>query len=834
MIRLTLAQMRLSLGRLIPAGLAIVLGTAFVAATLIAGNVMTSSAYDQVTAQYASADLVVTDATGGLDADSLATVRGTEGVTAAAPLMTTWVAVGAGSNATGQLVVPAAQDSALSPLTIATGRAPTGPDEIALPADTAERIGASVGQTVRVEHGWDESGEPQTSGATLVGLVADPHAAWTMWGSAGLATVDTVAGWSGSDDPTFDAILVATPDPAATTAALHAALGDGPLVRPRQDVAAEQVASLTEGSNVLVMVVLAFAAIALLVAGLVIANTFQVLVAQRTRTLALLRCVGARRRQLRSSVLIEGTLLGLTASVVGVLLGIGLGQAALVALGRLSMGIPLPDVVPLSIWVVVAPLLVGTAVTVGASFVPARAAGAVAPVAALRPADAPSVRRGAGRIRLACALLLTVGGAALLVLATVASVQAGDFENAAVWLGLGMLGGALSFVGVLIGAVLWMPRVVSGLGAPLGRLGAAAQLAAANTLRNPRRTAATSAALLIGVTLVVTMSTGAATARHSLDTMLDEQYSVDLSVAALADDGDASAAALAGSVLPAVTAVEGVAQAVPVRGTVATIEGTSMVLLAVTPEQARLVLHDTAQSEAIARGDAVVPDAMAATGEITASLGSAKATVDAVGGWGQSGSALVPIQTLDRLDPDAPVTQVWAQLASGASATQVLVDVQDAIGDQQVWVVSGAAERQQYQRVIDVMLAIVVALLAVAVVIALIGVANTLSLSVLERRRESATLRSLGMTRRQLRGSLAVEGVLVALVGTGTGIVLGLLYGWAGSLIIFGPVEGTRLAVPWADLLGVLAVAVAAGALASALPARSAVRTPPVAALAVE
>lgn len=834
MIRLTLAQMRLSLGRLVPAGLAIVLGTAFVAATLIAGNVMTRSAYDQVTAQYASADLVVSDASGGLNARSLQTVRSTEGVTSAEPVLTTWVQVGTGSRATSQLLVPTAADASLSPLTIASGRAPAGPDELALPADTAERIGASVGAPVRVEYGYDESGKPMASDATLVGLVADPHSAWTMWGSAGLATLDTVAGWSGSDDPSYDAILVSTPDPAATTAALDAALGDGPLVRARDTVAAEQVASLTEGSNLLVMVVLAFAAIALLVAGLVIANTFQVLVAQRTRTLALLRCVGARRRQLRAAVLFEGMLLGVVASVVGVLLGIGLGQAALVGLGRLSMGIPIPDVVPLSIWVVLAPLLVGTAVTVGASFVPARAAGAVAPVAALRPADAPSARRGAGRIRLAFALLLTVGGAGLLALATAASVQAEDFSNAVVWLGLGILGSALSFVGVLIGAVLWMPRVVSGLGAPLGRLGAAAQLAAANTLRNPRRTAATSAALLIGVTLVVTMSTGAATARRSLDTMLDEQYPVDLAVIAMADDGDAAAAPLATGVLPAVTGVEGIDQAVPVHGTVATVAGTSMVVLAVTPEQAQLVLHDAALAQAVAQGQAVVPDTVTTGADIALAAGSSRVTVDSVGGWGQPGSMLVPLATLRSLDPEAPVTQVWAQLASGVNATQVQGDVQDAMGNEQVLVSSGAAERQQYQRVIDVMLAVVVALLAVAVVIALIGVANTLSLSVLERRRESATLRSLGMTRRQLRGSLAVEGVLVALVGTTTGIALGLLYGWAGSLIIFGPVEGTRLSIPWADLLGIVAVAVAAGALASALPARSAVRTPPVAALGVE
>ncbi|NTW40265.1 MAG: ABC transporter permease, partial [Cellulomonadaceae bacterium] len=148
---------------------------------------------------------------------------------------------------------------------------------------------------------------------------------------------------------------------------------------------------------------------------------------------------------------------------------------------------------------------------------------------------------------------------------------------------------------------------------------------------------------------------------------------------------------------------------------------------------------------------------------------------------------------------------------------------------------SGAAvERAFYQRVVDTLLAVVVGLLAVAVVIALVGVANTLSLSVIERRRESATLRAIGLTRRQLRGTLAIEGLLVAGVGAVAGAALGTVYGWAGARTLLGQVSPVGLTVPWRDLALVILVALAAGLLASVLPARHAVRTPPVEALAAE
>jgi len=196
--------------------------------------------------------------------------------------------------------------------------------------------------------------------------------------------------------------------------------------------------------------------------------------------------------------------------------------------------------------------------------------------------------------------------------------------------------------------------------------------------------------------------------------------------------------------------------------------------------------------------------------------------------------SLVTPATLDALDPHAPVSMVWVRLEPDADAALVLQDVRAALPDTAAEVSSAGAQRATYERVVDTLLAVVVGLLGVAVVIALIGVANTLSLSVLERRRESATLRAIGLSRRQLRWMLAVEGMLIAGVGAILGAGLGLLYGWAGSVVLFGEIGDVVLVVPWLDLAIVLVVALGAGLLASVLPGRAAARTSPVAALAVD
>ncbi|TQL03637.1 ABC transporter permease [Cellulomonas sp. SLBN-39] len=847
MLRLTLAQMRRSLGRLTAAAVAIVLGTAFVAATLIAGDVMTRTAYDAVTATYGDADLVVRQDS-SLTQEQVEAMRAADGVVAVDPMVVGWVQLALGGRSTTERLLVVPSDPRLASLEVSEGAVPAGPDEVALPVATLERLDAALGDTVRVD--WtewsDDEPEAQVAQVRVVGVVDDPAQAWARYGGAGLAPEASVLTWSGWSELegayATEAVVAAAPGAVETArAALVAAAAPDAQVVTRDEAAAASVESLADGTNVMVSVVLAFASIALLVAALVISNTFQVLVAQRTRTLALLRCVGARRAQLRASVLLEAGLLGLAASGLGVLVGIGLTAGALAVLARVDVGVPLPTTVSVTAVAVLVPLAVGTLVTVLAALVPARAATRVAPVAALRPSDAPAVGARSGRVRLVLSLLLSVGGAAGM-LAAVALARLGAVDEMAT-LGLGILGGAASFVGVVLGAVFWVPKVVAGIGRLVQGSSPSARIAAANTVRNPRRTAATSTALLIGVTLVVMMSTGAASARSSLAQDLDQRYPVDVLLEGL-DPESGRTDVIDPAVLRAVAAVDGVRDLVPVRQASVTAESTDGstwdgVVFAIDPQDARRVVGNEPVLDALAADVVVLPDDAGVGGDVTVSgrdqsweltgAGTTLRTAGAPTSVGWVGEA-----AMDRLAPDATETLAFVSLDAGANAGEVQQAVQDAVGDAAVSVVSPAAERAVYEQVINTMLAVVVGLLGVAVVIALVGVANTLSLSVIERRRESATLRAIGLSRRGLRWMLAVEGMLIAGVGALLGTALGLFYGWAGAATVFGTISDLTLAVPWLDLALVMVVALAAGLLASVLPGRSAARTPPVAALAVD
>ncbi|GIG39589.1 FtsX-like permease family protein [Cellulomonas phragmiteti] len=861
MLRLTLAQMRRSLGRLVAAGVAILLGSAFVTATLTAGDVITRGGYDAMTATYGDADLVVLPTDGRLST-LLDATRGTPGVTAAEPLVVGWVSFASGRRTVGETVIPVPADPSLASLDVVEGRAPAAQDEVALPAASAERLGVGVGDTVRstwtvwseepattatpepAEEPTEEPAEepaaagpvrsddelaPQemTADVTVVGLVDDPHAAWARYGGAGLAVLDSVVRWSGGtdiDDVGSAAVLVAVDgDSAAVRSALAQVLDDAEVLT-RDEAAARAVESYG-GGNVIVMVVLGFAAVAMLVAALVIANTFQVIVAQRTRMLALLRCVGARRRQLRGSVLLEAGILGVVSGVAGVVVGLALAQAALSVLSRTQNGVPLPTTVQPTLGNMLIPVLVATAVTVGAALVPARAATRVSPVAALRPAEAPTVQARPGRVRLASSLLLTVGGLVALAGGIVLARQ-GFGVDVMLPLAIGVLGGGTSFVGLLVGAPLWVPRIVSAVGRPVAAISTSARLAAANTLRNPRRTSATSTALVIGVTLVVMMSTGAVSAQASLAREMDERGPVDMTVFGM--PGEAVGDGLA----EGIAAVDGVDTVVPARyALVARPDGIETEAVVLDPADAG-ILRDEVAARALAEGRSVVPRSWA--GDVTSVEVSVRDTALLEVRPSATDRALLTTQAADALAVDDVPSVLLVRIEPGADAMGVLQDVRDVVADDTVRVESAAAERQGDQRVIDVMLAIVIGLLGVAVVIALIGVANTLSLSVIERRRESATLRAVGLSRRGLRWMLATEGMLIAGVGALIGTALGLLYGWAGAATVFGTIGDVRLSVPWAHVGIVLLVALLAGLAASALPARAAARTPPVAALGVD
>ncbi|WP_245993379.1 FtsX-like permease family protein [Xylanimonas allomyrinae] len=592
--------------------------------------------------------------------------------------------------------------------------------------------------------------------------------------------------------------------------------------------------------------VLTFAAIALVVAGLVIANTFQVLVAQRTRTLALLRAVGASKRQVGQSVLVEAAALGLAASALGVLAGCGLGQTALSIARRSEAAVFMPATINVTWQVVVAPLLAGVAVTVLAALAPALAATRVAPLAAMRPDDGPAAdKRTSGRVRLVASLLAVVAGLALLGLGAWLGTARAEVNSGLV---AGVTGGTISFVGVAVSAVYWLPHVASWSGHLIGLTGPTAQLAAANTRRNPRRTTATSTALLIGVTLVTTMSTGAANARASLDGVLDKRYPIDLLVQSSGYELDGALTALPPDVVAAVRRTNAVTAMVQPLDATLTLAGATAIgrdpaditAMGIDPAAGQTTLTDDSIIAGLAPGVVVVPPSQAKAWRITAgddvTLSGPDGTITltaAVAGEDGPGAWILDPADLNVVAAQTASSQMWASLRNGADDVAA---IQDAISEtgKAVVVAGVAVQRESFQDVIDTVLGAVLGLLAVAVVIALIGVANTLSLSVFERRRESATLRAIGVTRGQLRRMVAVEGMLISGVGAALGITTGLLYGWCGAMAALGALGDVRFETPWRDIALTIVIALVAGLVASVLPGRSAAKPSPVEALATE
>nr|WP_240897408.1 FtsX-like permease family protein [Kineococcus vitellinus] len=549
--------------------------------------------------------------------------------------------------------------------------------------------------------------------------------------------------------------------------------------------------------------------------------------------MALLRCVGATRGQVGRGVLLEALVVGVLASAVGVAAGAGLAAAVAAVVARTDAPIAL-DVLVVPPVAVVVGLVLGTLVTVAAAAAPARAATRVAPLAALRPSAPAAVRSRAGLVRL-------VLGLAVLVPSTVAmalSARSGSLTPA-------VGAGALSFLGFLLIAQRLVPAVVALAGAPFGRLGGVpARLAAGNASRNPRRTAATATALVIGVTLTTAMVVGAASTRASAADAIEAAYPTDVVVQG--PDG------VGAEVLDALRGLEQVAAVAAVDDVqVVDAAGNGFPLTGVDPAAAREVVRSQQRSPVPAQGQVVLSTSAAAT------LGvgdGGRLQVRADPGTGEPATgpqvelvvrvaagteqfAVATAADVRRAAPDARPTGAWVRLREGLSAEQEGAAV-DAVTD----VVAGAlpasdvsgvvALRSSLDQLLTTMLLIVTGLLAVAVVIALIGVGNTLALSVVERRQESGLLRALGLTRGQLRALLAWEALLVAGVAGVVGVVLGTGYGLAGTSSVLAAEAPVVLDVPWLQVAGIVVVAALAGVLASVLPARRAANTPPVAAIA--
>lgn len=863
MLGVALHQMRASVGRLAAASIAIVLGTAFVAATLLVGATMQATTYRAVAAEYADADIVVSATSidsRTLDRAAIENLRSLPGVEAADPHLWATTDVSTQSGFAWISLSPPPTHERLSRADLTSGQLPSDRAQVAVNSDTAATLGLRIGDTLPLTweaydssvHEWELVEYP----VTVTGLLA-PTSGFFDARAEAIVDQGTYDAWiegisADLDDEEYapEQVLVVMQsgvDAGAAITSIEAEL-DGVTARTVDAIAEERTADFAGDDQIFTAVLLGFAAISLAVAALVIANTFTVLIAQRTRTLALLRCVGASRRQIGRSVLIEAAAMGLIASVAGLGFGTALVAVGLRVLSRANLDVPLDTGIHMSLGIVVTTLLVGTLVTILAASVPARLATRVSPLAALHPTEgSPERRSGLVRAKLALAglvigVLLLAGGIALAV------GGAGEGDLLLIALALGILGGLVTLGALLIGAVFVVPPAIRLLGRALGR-NSTAVIATANAVRNPKRTAATASALVIGVTLVTLMSTGALTARQTLVQELGNRLAVDLTVSKDPTTGPLPEDRI--GVLrqhPKVDAVVTMNQALVWNG-----DGDSLTLTSVAEGDLESVVRNSDIPAWLTPSTVLVSPAEAAMSGLddgdsfTLTNADLEVTLDVrIAPLTESyQEVLAHPDVVDQLGLQPSVTSAWARLADDANVAQATQEIQASLDEAQAdepqggdstsaWLSGSAIERAAYESVINTLLAIVIGLLAISVVIALVGVANTLSLSVIERRRESAMLRAVGLSKRQLRGMLAIEGVLIALAGAVIGIVAGLGFGWAGSTIVLGGFGEVVLAVPWRDLVIVLAIAMIAGLLASVLPARSAVRTSPVAALAAD
>ncbi|KAB7788508.1 ABC transporter permease [Bifidobacterium cebidarum] len=876
MFSITVKLMKKSAKMLIPAGIAILIGTAFIATTFLFSNTMNDSLVRQQTAIYAGADAMVltdlpehpTDAqsdeaysrtVADYHLDRIRTVDGVEGVRA---VTATNIRLSNGNHhATGYAINTG--ETNLLPVTVIRGDRPVDNREVALPEHVAEQLDVHVGDVVHVSRGNTADSQGSAGGieARVTGLTDDPNNVYAYDGGASILSEDLMAFANGVAD--FNQVnatsIYLDLDTRTDTASIKRLLPRYSRLVNRAEADRLAVESLSSnGTSVVTTFLLSFGVLAMLVAALVIANTFQVLVAQRRRTLALLRTIGATKQQLYASVIIEATVLGLMASVLGVALGIGL-MAALCASGIMaSTGMDARLVLSWQVFAV--PMVFGLAMTILASLSSARSATAVTPLEALRPMELTDTRR-AGVLRGVIATLLIVCGmafagfAAWQMHASLTGHESLVKDHYVVVLLTAIGGCAAVFLGLVIAAVFWLPLLMHGVGSLVALAGPSATVANANIQKNPRRVAATGAALLIGVTLVATIATGAASAKQTMGEALASRYSVDM-IATGTDMTDEQATKAAET--------KGIAASAYMPTTVMTTtteDKKGLTVLVAGVEHAadlRKVMKANIGGASVDNNHVLLPKHDADSGKglrfnnsgITLEPVS-DGTADAVG----SSLTLAPEQVDYRrvsADYDAvafvnnsyfangDLTATGHMLlmrvdndAAGTTLNDVLTNVRNAFSSSDGVMVSGPiAERSMWETMINGMMALLVGLIAVAVLIALVGVANTLSLSVIERTRESATLRAIGMTRGQLRRSLAVEALLLSLVSGVVGVLLGTVFGWLGSYMVFSLYGNVVFPFDWAGNGLMLGIAALAALIASIAPARRAVSVPPVVALA--
>ena len=726
--------------------------------------------------------------------------------------------VGADGNAIAPTGLPSVGSGWAPGDVLESGRAPEGPGEVAIDAATARRNGLVLGDRIRVL--FEGTSKEFTIGGFLKAagdVVAATKAIFDP------ATAQQVLGEEGKVD-TIPVTAAAGVSPDALRMRINSMLPERYEAVTAAQVAHESEESWTKAVGFLPTALLLFAAVALLVGAFLIFNTFSILVAQRTKELGLLRALGASRAQLTTSVLVEATAVGVVGSLVGVLLGFGAAHGLLALLEGMGFELPSSPVVFLP-RTAFAGVLAGVLVTVAAAVPAARQATRVTPVGAI--AGAAADLGGPRRRRLATGSVAGLVGGGFLV--------AGPLVGAVPPL----VAAAVGVTGILVGLAVLAPLVARPaarlIGAPLIRVfGEPAFLGRENAMRTPRRTAATAAALMIGIGLVGVVAIVAASMKASATRTVDDTLRADFVVAALGTSG------ATGGVPPAVAdllrGTPGVATVSQMRGGQWGLDGRPQTLLAVDPATVT-ALHDIdPQSAAAVRN---LDDKGVLVRDTTAERYGWRVGDDVPRTFARTGTTPMRLRgvfSTSAVRTDYVVSlgayranfaqqmdlQVEVALAPGISPAAGRAEIRKALAAYPVVQILDRSQVLSAQNdKVDSLLVPVTALLGLSVAIALLGIANTLGLSLHERTRELGLLRAIGMARRQLRSMIRSEAVITACLGAVMGVVVAVFFGWA-LVRSMGNVGVSELVFPVAQLAGLVALATIAGLLAGVLPARRA------------
>ncbi|MFH0412279.1 ABC transporter permease [Corynebacterium sp. L4756] len=826
--------------------LAVVLGTSFIAGSFMFTKTLSDTFDSAISSSFDGVDAAVSPADGqdGISEETRqaiaadpevgsVNVRGSQTVVAANEDSEAFQTGGGSSS----LVPFYPEDEYVGEsYTMSEGNAPEGTDEVVINQGAVDEYGIAVGDTLILvtpdEHiNVEVSGiyDPPVSSGSSITLMMDEAGYLERFVTNGVVTSLAVSG-AGDSEP--DALVEHLNNEYDVSA------------ESGEKLAEEMTEAIAQGMQFINYFLVAFGLIALLVGTFIIANTFSMIVAQRTKEFALLRALGASRRQITNSVVTESFIVGVIGSAVGVLAGMGL--VAIIKLVLNANEMPMGSGLGLTPSAVLVPMILGTIVTVISAWAPARRAGSVEPVEAMRTTE--SAAGSSLKVRTIIGTLMLLVGAAFAIWGAVWTD--GSTGSRASLVGVGALLVVVGFF--LAGPALSLPIVPAFgrlIGAPFGAVGS---LAATNSKRNPRRTSATAFALTLGLALVTAIGMLGATMNNSIEDLMEDNVSADYILSGPTDGSFPTP----GNTAEVAQEAEGVATTTTAGMAPVLIDGQSAMNYGPQFEFSNYVIGNP---EELVTFEVV-------EGSMNLEENPGFIAVDTIAeenGWevGESYELTSPVAPGETREVELIGTYKQNPMLEGFAVSKSIFEdfVPDNTGyllyvgvngeegiDQEelrtnleeslkelivVQVMTSEEYGGEATAMITQMLSILYALLALAVIIAILGIVNTLTLGVIERRQEIGMLRAVGTQRRQVRTMITLEAVQIAVFGAVMGMLIGLGLGWAFIEVLSGTgLEGA--VVPWGQLAIMLVSSAVVGVIAAIWPSARAAKTPPLEAIA--